>query len=64
MTNHNVQQSNLRGDLPITREHVQNNTSVRQMLDQRGIKPEYLLPKHDLKKLERRVKSGEKNLEN
>ncbi len=37
MTNHNVQQSNLRGELPITRENVQNNTSVRQMLAQRGI---------------------------
>jgi DNA-damage-inducible protein D len=63
MTNHNVQQSDLRGELPITREHVQNNTSVRQMLDQRGIKPEHLPPEEDLKKLERRVKSDEKNLE-
>lgn len=63
MTNHNVQQANLRGELPITREHVQNNTSVRQMLDQRGIKPEHLPPEEDLKKLERRVKSDEKNLE-
>jgi DNA-damage-inducible protein D len=62
MTNHNVQQANLRGELPITREHVQNN-SVRQMLDQRGIKPEHLPPEEDLKKLERRVKSDEKNLE-
>lgn len=63
MTNHNVHQSDLRGELPITREHVQNNTSVRQMLDQRGIKPEHLPPEEDLKKLERRVKSDEKNLE-
>lgn len=63
MTNHNVQQANLRGELPITREHVQNNTSVRQMLGQRGIKPEHLPPEEDLKKLERRVKSEEKNLE-
>jgi DNA-damage-inducible protein D len=63
MTNHNVQQSNLRGEQPITREHVQNNTSVRQMLGQRGIKPEHLPAEEDLKKLERRVKSEEKNLE-
>ncbi len=63
MTNHNVQQANLHGEMPITREHVQNNTSVRQMLDQRGIKPEHLPPEEDIKKLERRVKSDEKNLE-
>ncbi|MEI7879770.1 MAG: DNA damage-inducible protein D [bacterium] len=63
MTNHNVQQSDLQGEDPITREHVQNNTSVRQMLAQRGIKPETLPPEEDIKKLERRVKADEKKLE-
>ncbi|MEI8122410.1 MAG: DNA damage-inducible protein D, partial [bacterium] len=63
MTNHNVQQSDLQGEVPITREHVQNNTSVRQMLAQRGIKPEALPPEEDIKKLERRVKTDEKKLE-
>jgi DNA-damage-inducible protein D len=63
MTNHNVQQADLRGEPAITKEHVQNNTSVRQMLGQRGIKPEALPPEEDLKKLERRVKSDEKKLE-
>ncbi len=47
----------------ITHEHVQNNESVRDMLGQRGIKPETLPPEEDLKKLERRVKSNEKQLE-
>jgi len=42
MTNHNVQQEDLRGEHAITREHVQNNESVRDMLGQRGIKPERL----------------------
>ena len=46
----------------ITDEHVQNNSSVREMLGQRGIKPEDLPPAEDLKKLERRVKRDEKNL--
>jgi DNA-damage-inducible protein D len=32
MTNHNVQHADLRGEPAITDEHVQNNTSVRQML--------------------------------
>lgn len=63
MTNHNVAQDNLHGESAITREHVQNNVSVRDMLGQRGIHPENLPPEEDIKKLERRVKSEEKKLE-
>lgn len=63
MTNHNVQHADLRGEPAITDEHVQNNTSVRQMLGQRGIRPEALPPEEDIKKLERRVKADEKKLE-
>lgn len=63
MTNHNVHQRDLQGEWSITDEHVQNNTSVRQMLGQRGIKPEDLPPEEDIKKLERRVKTDEKQLE-
>ncbi|MBR4418262.1 MAG: hypothetical protein IKS67_15890, partial [Victivallales bacterium] len=48
------------GERPITKEHVQNNASVRNMLGQRGIKPEELPPAEDIKKLERRVKSTAK----
>ena len=62
MTNHNVQQADLKGEPAITEEHVQNNTSVRQMLDERGIKPEALPAEEDIKKLERRVKTDEKKL--
>lgn len=62
MTNHNVQQEDLRGEHAITSEHVQNNASVRDMLGQRGIKPERLPPEEDIKKLERRVKTEEKKL--
>lgn len=62
MTNHNVQQEDLRGEHAITQEHVQNNESVREMLGQRGIKPENLPPEEDIKKLERRVKTEEKRL--
>lgn len=62
MTNHNVEQANLQGERAITVEHVQNNVSVRDMLGQRGIKPEKLAAEEDLKKLERRVKSEEKKL--
>jgi len=62
MTNFNVEQDDLQGEQPITREHIQNNESVRDMLGQRGIKPERLPPEEDLKKLERRVKADEKKL--
>jgi len=62
MTNHNVNEVNLVGEDSITREHVQNNSSVRDMLGKRGIKPEKLPPAEDIKKLERRVKSEEKKL--
>lgn len=63
MTNHNVKQENMHGEEDITGEHVQNNKSVRKILDQRGIKPENLPPEEDIKKLERRVRSDEKKLE-
>ena len=43
-------------------EHVDNNLSVRNMLNKRGIKPENLKPAEDLKKLERRVKSESKKI--
>jgi DNA-damage-inducible protein D len=62
MTNHNVQQADLQGEPAITEEHVQNNTSVRQMLGERGIKPETLPAEEDIKKVERRVKTDEKKL--
>lgn len=62
MTNYNVEQKDLQGESAITIEHVQNNTSVRTMLGERGIKPEELPPAEDMKKLERRVKSTEKRI--
>ncbi len=62
MTNYKVEQDDLHGEVSITQEHIQNNTSVRDMLGQRGIKPEDLPPAEDIKKLERRVKSEEKTI--
>lgn len=63
MTNYNVENKDLHGENPITAEHVQNNTSVREMLGKRGIMPENLPPAEDIKKLERRVDSEEKKIE-
>lgn len=63
MTNYNVEQKDLLGEPLITREHIQNNTSVRQMLGQRGIQPENLPAAEDIKKVERRVASNVKKIE-
>lgn len=63
MTNYNVEEKDLAGESPITREHVQNNKTVREMLGKRGIKPENLPPAEDIKKLQRRVASDEKSIE-
>lgn len=42
-----------------------NNTAVRDMLLQRGIKPEQLSPNEDIKKVQRRInKDNKKNLKN
>ncbi|MBC8413763.1 DNA damage-inducible protein D [bacterium] len=62
ITNFNVRKDNLQGEEPITSEHIQNNTSVRSLLVDRGIKPEELPPEEDLEKLERHVRTDEKKL--
>lgn len=64
MTNYNVTEKDMYGEESITDEHIDNNLSVRKMLDKRGIKPENLKPAEDLKKLERRVKSENKKMAN
>lgn len=63
MTNYNVENKDLQGEQPITKEHIQNNQSVRDMLGQRGIKPEELPPAEDIKKLERKVAQDERKIE-
>ena len=62
MTNYNVESKNLYGEPAITGEHVQNNTEIRKMLGERGIKPEELPPAEDIKQLERRTKLQDKKI--
>jgi len=62
ITNFNVKKENLNGEHPITKEHLQNNQDVRDLLIKRGIVPEELAAEEDIKKLERRVKSEEKKI--
>ena len=60
MTSVNVQAKDLRGLSKIEQEHVDNNLAVRKMLLERGIVPEQLPAAEDVKKVERRLKSEQK----
>lgn len=62
ITNFNIRRDDLRHENTIANEHIKNNQDVRKVLTDRGIKPEALPPAEDLKKLERRLKSEEKQL--
>lgn len=62
MTSVNVQQKDLQGQIGIEREHIDNNSAVRNMLLDRGIRPEILPAGEDVKKVERRLKADEKKL--
>ncbi len=62
MTSVNVQAKDLKGQQPIEREHVENNTAVRKMLLERSITPENLPPAEDVKKVQRRLVSEDKKL--
>ena len=63
MTNYNVENNDLIGEESITAEHVQNNKSVREMLEKRNIKPEQLPIAEDIKKVERKAANEEKKIE-
>lgn len=63
MTNYNVEEKDLQGENAITTEHVQNNTGIRKMLGERGIKPEELPAAEDIKKLERRNRTQDRKIE-
>lgn len=62
ITNFNAQKEDMHGEMPITNEHIKNNTEVRDTLKRRGIIPENLPPEEDIKKVERRKKSGVKKI--
>lgn len=62
MTGLNVQNKDLKGQIKIEKEHIDNNLAVRNMLTQRGIVPENILPSEDIKKLQRKLDSDEKKL--
>jgi len=62
LTSHNVVDKDLTGNQAITKEHVANNQEVRNILLNRGVKPENLPPAEDVKKVQRRIDSTEKKI--
>jgi len=58
----NAKDKLLKTEGEISAEHIKNNNGVRKLLLDRGIKPEELPAEEDIKKLERRVKSEEKQI--
>ena len=60
ITIHNARTHQMGSEPAISREHVSNNEAVRQTLLNRGIRPESLPPSEDVKKVERRLSSAEK----
>lgn len=46
----------------ISQEHIKDNLGVRELLKNRGIKPEELPPEEDIQKLRRRISSEDKQL--
>lgn len=62
MTGLNVQSKDLFGQSKIENEHIENNIAVRNMLTNRGIIPENLMPAEDVKKLQRKLDGDEKKV--
>ena len=63
LTSHNVIEKDLLGQQSISKEHIDNNKAVRDILLKRGIKPETLPAAEDIKKLERRLGGDEKKID-
>ncbi len=57
----NARQHSMTTESAISSEHITNNEAVRETLLQRGIRPESLPAAEDVKKVERRLASEEKN---
>lgn len=62
LTSHNVVEKDLKGDSQISKEHVDNNEAVRDMLKKRGVKPETLPRAEDAAKLKRKLEGDGKKI--
>ena len=62
LTSHNVVEKNLKGEIQIAKEHIDNNKEVRKMLSNRGVTPENLAPLKDVKKVQRQLENDERKI--
>ncbi len=62
LTSHNVLEKELAGEAQIITEHVDNNKAVREMLRERGVRPETLPPAEDVKKVQRKLDGEERRM--
>lgn len=60
LTSHNVLEKDLSGESSISQEHIDNNLATRELLLQRGVKPENLPVAEDVHKVKRRLNKEEK----
>ncbi len=62
LTSHNVIEKDLHGESKISKEHIDNNTAVRKILDERGVRPERLPAAEDAGKVKRKLASESKKI--
>jgi DNA-damage-inducible protein D len=62
ITNFTIKRDDMRTEDGITTEHVKNNREVRNILVKRKIKPEFLSPAEDAKKVEKRLETEQRKL--
>ena len=62
ITNFNVKQNNLNGEVKITGEHVKNNKEMRRVLAKNKIVPENLPKEEDIQRLQQKLRLEDKQL--
>ena len=62
LTSHNVIDKDLHGETAISKEHVDNNAAVRNILKERGVRPESLPPAEDANKVRRKLEAESKKV--
>ena len=61
LTVYNSKEKQLHNKVQITQEHIENNSTIRKAMIERGIVPEELKPETDIKKIKKKLSSEIKN---
>ncbi len=60
LTIYNSKEKQLKNNIDITQEHIDNNSTIRKAMIERGIVPEELKPEIDIKKIKKRLSKDRK----